>query len=94
MHLPVPDKWLVVDTALDVAFGPDENTIIAVGADGTVRQWDLGSGDLLHEQSLDVDTPLWAAAIHPGGAFVAHDGPDADHIQFTPLATVTKADDA
>jgi hypothetical protein len=49
----------------DVAFSPDGRTVQAISGDGTVREWDAATGELLRERQLP---PLATASWSPYGA--------------------------
>jgi WD40 repeat protein len=66
----------------DVGFTSDGRFLQAISRDGTVRQWDSVTGDLLDSYQLqDISYPLFAAAFSPDETQIAYAG-DANSIHI------------
>jgi WD40 repeat protein len=50
---------------LNVAFGPEDETVLTASYDGSVVLWDIDTGDIIRRY-LGHDQPVWALDISPG----------------------------
>jgi hypothetical protein len=57
-----------------IAFTPDNKTVIAGGADGFIRLWDVASGRF--ERRIDTRAVVWSVVVARHGKFVASAGED------------------
>jgi WD40 repeat protein len=76
-----------------VSFSPDGQTLQSISGYGTIRQWDITTGELLN--TLDLDQPTPAAAFSPNGTQIAYasDTNSVEVIEVFPAATETKIPD-
>ena len=62
-----------VDIVLDVAFGPNEKTVLSVSGDGSVTHWDIETGEILR-RFLGHDSWVWSLDLsHDGRRLVSGD---------------------
>jgi len=73
------------DTVLDISFGLNENTVVAIGADGTLRQWDVNSQSLLRDTNIGSTDTLYGAGISASSKLLVTEGSTQSQIQLTDL---------
>ena len=73
------------DSTIDVAFGLNENTVVAIGADGTLRQWDVNSQSLLRDTNIGATDTLYGAGISASSKLLVTEGSTQSQIQLTDL---------
>jgi WD40 repeat protein len=53
----------------DVAFGPDETTVLSASGDGSLILWDIETGNVIHRY-IGHDDMVWSLDVSPDGRYV------------------------
>ena len=77
-----PELRLPSGSAYHVAFTPDGKLLITAGGDGSVRVWDVKTGNELHRLA-DHQHRVWAIALSPDGQWLLSGG-GADSLRSDP----------
>ena len=86
---------------LSVAFSPDGKTIFSGSQDGTVKQWDAASGELIRTKPLWADfsfevgggtrdAEIWSIAFSPNGELIAAGAYDGTLKLWSPTTGITR----
>jgi WD40 repeat protein len=65
-----------VDLVFDVAFGPDEKSVLSASGDGSLTLWDVDTGEVIRRY-LGHDSWVWSLEVSPDGNYLlsgANDG--------------------
>jgi WD40 repeat protein len=79
---PYINRGVSLSAVLALNFSPDDTLLSSISRDGTLRQWDVNTGDMTHDQQLGA--PVITAVWSPYGArLVVSVTPDAPLTQYT-----------